>query len=172
MSIHPETQIADDGVADALKKVVDSEEIRRLKFAYCRAADALDVDGMLAVFTEDCVVDLSGGRGGAVTGLAAARDFYSGALGRFAVSSHHLSNMDVVFESDDVARMESYLYSWQRPKDYPAATDRHRWARYRDEFRRTSDGWRQTRLVCYVAGELTPDAVERFGETTGLPPWP
>ncbi|GAF48134.1 hypothetical protein RW1_049_00430 [Rhodococcus wratislaviensis NBRC 100605] len=156
---------------DAVRQLIDAEEIRRLKYTYCRAADAMDAEGMLAVFTDDCVVDLSGGRGGAVFGIDAARTFYSGALGKFTASSHHLSNMDVVFESADTARLESYLYSWQRYKDYPKMKDRHRWARYRDVFRRDVDGWKQSKLVCYVGGEITPEELERSGETTALPVW-
>ncbi|MFC9835193.1 nuclear transport factor 2 family protein [Rhodococcus sp. NPDC127530] len=155
----------------ALRELIDAEQIRRLKYAYCRAADAMDAAGMLAVFTDDCVVDLSGGRGGAVTGVAAARKFYSGALSKFIASSHHLSNMDVVFDSADTARMESYLFSWQRYKEYPELRDRHRWARYRDVYRRTQDGWKQTELVCYVGGEVTPEELERSCETTALPSW-
>ncbi|KXF53446.1 hypothetical protein AXA44_08250 [Rhodococcus sp. SC4] len=126
---------------------------------------------MLAVFTDDCVVDLSGGRGGAVFGINAARKCYSDALGKFTASSHYLSNMDVVFESADTARLESYLYSWQRYQAYPERKDRHRWARYRDVFRRDVGGWKQSKLVLYVGGEITSEELQRSGETTGLPVW-
>ncbi|TQC46691.1 nuclear transport factor 2 family protein [Rhodococcus sp. WS4] len=172
MLINREAAVGDqDYNPDVLRLLVDAEEIRRLKYAYCRAADAMDAEGMLAVFTADCIVDLSGGLGDAVTGIDAAREFYSGALSKFTVSSHHLSNMDIVFESADTARMESYLYSWQRYKEYPERVDRHRWARYRDVFRRNAGGWKQSKLVCYVAGEITPEELERGGETIPLPPW-
>lgn len=158
-------------ISDAVRQIIDADEIRRLKYTYCRAADALDAEGMLAVLTDDCVVDLSGGRGGAVSGIDAARKLYSGALSKYAASSHSLSNMDVVFESADTARLESYLYAWQRYQAYPDVRDRHRWARYRDVFRRDADGWKQSKLVLYVGGEITPEDVERSGETTGLPLW-
>jgi ketosteroid isomerase-like protein len=172
MSINPEAaQLNERYGPDALRELVDSEEIRRVKYAYCRAADAMDVEAILRVFTEDCVVDLSGEGGGAVEGVDAARTFYSEALSKYAASSHHVSNIDVVFQSPELARAESYLYSWQRYKEYPRLTDRHRWARYRDEFRRTEYGWKQSKLVCYVGGEITPEQLERSGETARLPAW-
>jgi hypothetical protein len=46
-----------------------------------------------------------------------------------AASSHHISNIEFNFLTDEEASVHSYLYSWQRFKRYPEVRDRHKWAR-------------------------------------------
>lgn len=160
-----------DPDAGALRRLVDGEEIRSLKHRYLRCADAVDVDGMLSVFTGDCVVNFRPDRSDERRGLAAARDFFSAAQSIVVASSHHISNTDIVFRGPDLAAMHSVLYSWQRFKDWPAMADRHRWARYEDVFVRTDDGWRQSELLCLVAGEIGGPTPPRVGEVIGRPVW-
>ena len=154
-----------------LRELEDREEIRSLKYRYCRFADAMDVDGMLSVFTEDCIAfyrpdDVEGFRG-----VAALREFYASAQSVVTASSHHLSNIDIVFRSADEAAVYSYLYSWQRFVGYPEVPDRHRWARYDDVMVRTPLGWRQSHLRYLVAGELGAGEQPRTGEPQSLPVW-
>jgi ketosteroid isomerase-like protein len=156
---------------DRLRALEDIEEIRSLKYRYCRFADAMDVDGMLSVFTDDCVAfyrpdDVEGFRG-----VAALREFYASAQSVVTASSHHLSNIDIIFRNSDEAAVYSYLYSWQRFAGFPDVPDRHRWARYEDVMVRTASGWRQSRLRYLVAGELGAGGQLRSGEPQALSVW-
>jgi ketosteroid isomerase-like protein len=156
---------------DALRELVDREQIRALKFAYCRYADALDVAGMVSVFADDCTINFLPDGSQQRRGHHEVDAFYAKALSVVTSSSHHLSNMEIVFLEPDRAAMQSYLYSWQRFVGYPDVKDRHRWARYEDVFVRTANGWRQSELLYLVAGELAGGDDLRFGEVLDRPVW-
>jgi ketosteroid isomerase-like protein len=172
--------VSDRGVADDpdkarevfLLELRDRQEIQALKFAYCRSADALDVDGMLSGFTEDCTINFRADRSDERHGTAALREYFSAAQASVVSSSHHLSNMDIVFLGPDRAAMQSYLYSWKRFAGHPEVKDRHRWVRYEDVFERTADGWRQCELLFVMAGEIDGGTSPRLGELVGRPIWP
>lgn len=157
--------------AEPVHELLDREAIRSLKYRYLRCADAVDVDGMLAVFTEDCVVNFRPDRSDERRGVQEVREFFSGAQSIVVASSHHLSNSDIVFHGPDRAAMHSVLYSWQRFKTWPEMPDRHRWARYEDVFVRTPTGWRQSELLCLVAGEMGGPTPARIGEVLARPVW-
>lgn len=156
---------------DLFRELVDREEIRALKFAYCRYADALDIAGMVSVFAEDCRINFVPDGSQQGRGRGDVEAFFTKAQSVVTSSSHHLSNMDIVFLERDRAAMHSYLYSWQRFVGYPEVKDRHRWARYEDVFVRTPDGWRQSELLYLVAGELASGDHLRFGEVLARPVW-
>jgi ketosteroid isomerase-like protein len=159
------------GSDDALRELVDREQIRALKYAYCRYADALDIAGMVSGFTEDCRINFVPDGSQERRGRDEVEAFYAKAQSVVSSSSHHLSNMDVVFLGPDRAAMHSYLYSWQRFVGYPEVKDRHRWARYEDVFVRTPNGWRQSELLYLVAGELASGDHLRFREVVDRPVW-
>lgn len=154
-----------------VRELVDREEIRSLKNRYLRHADAVDVEGMLSVFTDDCVVNFRPDRSDERRGRAAAGEFFVAAQSVVVASSHHLSNTDIVFRGPDTAAMYSVLYSWQRFRGHPDVEDRHRWARYEDLFVRTPAGWRQRELLCLVAGETGGPTPTRIGEIIGRAVW-
>jgi len=155
----------------SLAQVQDRFDLASRKYHYCRCADAKDVEGMLSVFTADCVAAFEPDDAAALHGRDALATFFRAALEPVVSSSHHVSNLDIVFDGPDRARMHSYLYSWQRLVGYPERADRHRWARYEDEFVRTTSGWRQTRLRMRVAGQIT-ELASRVGEVVGVAVWP
>jgi ketosteroid isomerase-like protein len=157
---------------ELVRELVDRQEIKSLKFAYCRYADAIDINGMLSVFTDDCLINFRADRSDQRQGKSALREFFEAAQSVVVASSHHLSNMDIVFLGPDTAAMQSYLYSWQRFAGYPDVQDRHRWVRYEDTLVRTADGWRQSSLLYLVAGELDGGDTPRIGELVGRPVWP
>jgi ketosteroid isomerase-like protein len=152
-----------------LRELCDKERIRSLKFAYARYADAIDLEGMVSVFTEDCRVRFRPDV--VLRGPQEVKEYYRQAQSVVTSSSHHLSNMDIVFQGPDTAAMHSYLYSWQRFTGYPDVRDRHRWARYEDVFVRTPEGWRQSELNYIVAGELASGDSLRVGEHRDRPIW-
>jgi ketosteroid isomerase-like protein len=162
----------DKTTQDFLLELRDRQEIQALKFSYCRYADATDIDGMLSHFTEDCTINFRADCTDERRGKTALRQFFTAAQSVVVSSSHHLSNMDIVFLGPDRAAMQSYLYSWQRFDGYPEVKDRHRWVRYEDVFVRTTEGWRQSELLYLVAGELDGGTSPRIGELVGRPVWP
>ena len=157
-------------VEDRLQRIEDRAALESLKFEYCRYADSSAADRMVALFTEDCVVNFFPDRRQELHGREAFVEYLGKAMFDVSSSSHHISNMDVLFENPDRARTHCYLYSWQRYRD-PAVQDRHRWVRYEDVFVRTGDGWRQSELMYIVAGEITSDE-PRLGEVLTRPLWP
>ena len=126
---------------------------------------------MLSVFTADCVAVYRPEDDDECRGIESLREFYAKAQAVVTSSSHHLSNIEIVFQTPDRAAMYSYLYSWQRFTGYPTTKDRHRWARYEDIFVRTPEGWRQSELRYLVAGELSSDSTLRSGEVMRAPFW-
>jgi hypothetical protein len=155
-----------------LQEMRDRREIEALKFAYCRSADALDVDGMGSAFTQDCTINFRADGSDGRQGLGALRHYFSAARSGVTSSSHHLSNMDIVFLGPDPAALHCALSSWKRFVGYPEVKDQHRWVRYEDVFVRTPDGWRQRELLFLVAGEIGCGSSARLGELVGRPVWP
>ena len=82
--------------ADALRELVDRQQIAELLNEYCRALDVMDLDAVAAVFTEDCVVEYGPeerlrSRGAAGVAQSLQR------MWRWARTSHHLSNVQIAF---------------------------------------------------------------------------
>jgi hypothetical protein len=150
-------------VEDRLRRIEDRTTIIERKYEYCRYADALDPALMVSLFTSDGVASYAP-EAPDISGKDALLAFYSSALGTVVASSHHISNCEVDFIDDDHAQLSCYLYSWQRFADHPATQDRHRWARYIDDWVRTEHGWLQSRLSYRVAGELSSSHPSRVGE--------
>lgn len=149
-------------IEERLRRLEDEAAIRARKYEYCRHADAQDPERMVSLFTEDCVASYAPDRPPLV-GRTALREYYAAALATVVASSHHVSNVEIAFTDEDHAEVRCYLYSWQRfGGDAP---DRHRFARYGETWLRTAGGWRQSRLVYRVVGELGPDGPLRIGET-------
>jgi ketosteroid isomerase-like protein len=136
--------------ASALEHLVDRQEIVDVIHAYCRNVDLVRADEVAALFTDDCIVDYGPGLGDPTHGSAALAERLGRGLPRFAATSHHVSNIEVVFEGRDAARSITYLYAWHRyPDDAP---DAHLWAQYHDRFVRTAQGWRIAERILKVAG--------------------
>ncbi len=117
------------------------QEITDLIHEYCRTLDAMDLDALVALFTEDCVVDYGPGPGMRSDGrVALRRDLER--MWRWARTSHHSSNVQVSFASSVVASACSYVLAWHERPDGTSAT---MMGQYHDELVRRPDGWRITR---------------------------
>ena len=120
-------------MADArIERLVDRQEIADLLTEYCRALALMDLAAIARVFTADCRVEYgpearlqSQGAEGVAKSLER--------MWRWARTSHHLSNIQVEFESADVARAISYVIAWHERPDGSTATVLGR---------RTDTGWR------------------------------
>ena len=149
-----------------VRRLQDRVEIEELTYNYCRHADLLDGAGMAATFIEDCVTQFMPDSfdGAILYGRRALLDFLNMALGGTVSGSHHIANVELMFESDDVVIAHLYMYSWQRFTGFPVTSDCHRWGRYENRYVRTKDGWRFSHLRLISVGEY---GGARIGEQLG-----
>jgi len=150
-----------------IRRLIDRTDILETMYTYTRHADRLDWDGMVAMFTDDCVVSYIEGEPPMV-GRAALHEMLSIYLPNTVSSIHYLSNSQVLFDSDDVATVHTYMYSWQRYKPYPVMADCHRYGQYEIRMVRTQDGWRFTHMRLLSHGEY---GGARIAEQMNQP-WP
>jgi uncharacterized protein (TIGR02246 family) len=133
-----------------LRELSDRRAIEGLVHAYCRHFDQNEPELVAALFTDDAVVDYGPEFPNIVGAEAIAETIAVGLEQTFAATSHHVSNIEVVFEGRDRAIGHTYLYAWHRYRD--SSPDGELWGRYRHRFERTSDGWRISELVLTAAG--------------------
>ena len=102
---------------DPIQQLVERQAIVDVIYAYCRNVDLVNEAAVADCFTEDCTVDYGPGMGAITRGKENIRERLGLGLHRFAATSHHVSNIEVVFDSDDSAR--DYLliclasFSWR-----------------------------------------------------------
>ena len=121
-----------------LRKLSDRDEISYLLNEYCRALDAMELDAVAAVFTDDCIVEYGPEDRLKSHGKFAIRKGLE-RLWRWKRTSHHLSNIQISFKSADEAKANSYIIAWHERPDGSTAT---LWGQYQDTFVRTPEGWR------------------------------
>jgi len=116
----------------------DRLEITRLLYRYCAMLDSMELDLVPELFTPDCSVIYGPDERMQSHG---ADDLASSLrrLGRFARTSHHLSNVEIDFDGSDAARGRSYVIAWHQHPDGRMQT---LYAEYHDSFVRTAAGWR------------------------------
>jgi ketosteroid isomerase-like protein len=148
-------------LSETVQRLQDRLDIQELLAGYCRHADLLDAQGMASYFTDDCVVTyLPPEMGAPLEGKTALLDSLLG--------SHHIANVELLFDTPDRVTGHTYMYSWQRFKTAPAAADCHRWGRYELRLLRTKQGWRVSHMRLVSVGELGGRRIaEQFGR-----PWP
>lgn len=129
-----------------LGELSDRQEITELIHEYCRTLDEMDLDGLVALFTEDCVVDY-GPQIRSEGAAALHRDL--GRMWRWARTSHHSGGAQIRFTGADTATATSYVLAWHEAPDGSTAT---MMGQYHDELRRTADGWRIARRRQVLTG--------------------
>ncbi|HXF97104.1 MAG TPA: 3-hydroxyacyl-CoA dehydrogenase [Gaiellaceae bacterium] len=116
----------------------DRVEIGALLSRYCRMLDSMDLDLVETLFTRDCLVEYGPDermRSRGVERLRAALE----RLHRFARTSHHVSNVEIVFTGPRSAEARSYVLAWHQEPD---GSSRTLYGEYRDRLLRTPEGWR------------------------------
>lgn len=152
---------------DTVRELKDRTDILETKYAYCRHADNLDVEGMAAQFTDDCVVNyVASDDSLAMRGKDALRRMLTAYFETSVSSAHYITNAEIRFDGADRATMHCYMYSWQRFKDHPVTADCHRWGRYETLFVRARVGWRMSQLRLLSMGEY---GGARIGEQFARP---
>jgi len=131
----------------AMRVLVDKGEITDLVHLYSYYVDHKFYDELVALFTEDCVVDY-GPSVGPVQSRAALRGMFG--IGRgFVMTSHHNANVLISFQGDDRALVRTSCYAWH--ETYESTTPRV-WGAYYDDVVRTPEGWRFAKRQLRVGG--------------------
>ena len=133
----------------ALRRLVDKDKIVDLVHRYSYCVDHRLYDDVVALFTEDCVVDYGHGNSPPVRSRAALRQLFGHPKGGFEATSHHNANVLVTFGDDDNANVLTSVYAWHTLND--GVTPRL-WGYYHDSVARTSEGWRIAKRELRVLG--------------------
>lgn len=123
-----------------IQEISDRMEIEQLLIEYCHAIDDFDWDALDRVFTPDAVIDYSEMtpfRGN----LAQAKTFLAQAMANTAHCQHIISTSQIRIDGDR-AFGRTICTNPMVAKDSGRLMVVGLW--YRDEFRRTSEGWRIT----------------------------
>jgi hypothetical protein len=140
--------MSDTPSAQAIQRLIDTEDIRRLIFDYGFHIDMNHPAEMVDLFVEDCEV-VYGPNFGAV-GKAAYAKTLEGIGSYFVGTSHHVSNVVVDFVGADEAKVRSVLYAWHRyTRERP---DSHVYGQYHDVVVRVNGAWKFKRRELRVAG--------------------
>jgi hypothetical protein len=136
---------------DPVQQLVERQAIVDVIHSYCRNVDLVNAAEVAECFTDDCSVDYGPGMGAVTRGKENVRERLGLGLHRFASTSHHVSNIEVVFNSAESAHTITYLYAWHR--FHGEQPDAHLWAQYHDRFVRENGRWLIAERVLKVAGQ-------------------
>jgi hypothetical protein len=136
---------ANETLADqaTLRNLQDRTDIADVLYRYSACVDSFDRDGVRSALADDIWAQY--GNADPVTGGDALADWIAEATATI-IWQHHLLNVYQVTVDGDQAKALSYLTSYQVFEQDPGAAI-ILVARYHDELKRTSDGWRISRRV-------------------------
>jgi ketosteroid isomerase-like protein len=133
--------------------IEDRLAIQDVLVAYAHAVDTIgNIDGILDVFTEDAVFDLSGIGLAAVHGHAGIREFFTNVFANMAHHAHYLTNFAITAYDGDTASIRAYVIGMGVGKDGRGVTVN---GRYYFDVRRTAAGWKATRYTMDFLMPLT-----------------
>jgi ketosteroid isomerase-like protein len=139
--------------------IEDRIALNELMIAYCYAVDDLDdVEPLLALFTEDAVLDFSGIGLPLMRGKAEIRGFYEGVFADMSHHTHYLSNFRVDSHDGDAARVRAYVEGLGRAKD---GAEVHVHVRYVMDCVKGEGAWKCRRYEI-IAGMPIPGALEEM----------
>jgi len=131
-------------------QLADRHAIAELFYAYARHFDRNEPEAIVALFTEDAIVDY-GPEFATARGVDEILAGISQGLStNFAATSHHVSNISIEFIDSDNATAVAYVYAWHRYRD--GSPDGHLWGQYHTALRRYGDDWKVADLVLKAAG--------------------
>lgn len=120
--------------------IEDRFALQDLVTAYCYAVDKLgDVDGLLALFTEDAIVDLSPIGLPSIRGREAIRAFYDGVFGMMTHHAHYMTNFMVRRLDGDQAVVRCYVMGMGNARDGSSVLV---YVDYEIDCQRTAQGWK------------------------------
>ena len=122
--------------------------------AYLTEVDAMDnIDALVATFTEDATVDLSGLNLPVLKGSAAIHEFFSGVFEMMTHHMHTMTNFRVSEYDGSTARTHAYICGMGRST---AGVDIQVYVYYDLQMRKTEAGWKISHF--YEAPKLPMDA--------------
>ena len=130
--------------------------IRALLTEYTILVDHYDIDGVVALFIDDCVTDYGPGRGGMVIGRNNVRDRIRRGQAEFRLTHHQHGQMRITVETG-TAEALSYLTAWH--ERWNGSRERV-YMRYLDRLVETTDGWRIAERKVVVSGVEGFEGVE------------
>ena len=137
-----------------LEQLSDLEEIKQLKHRYFRCLDTGNEVELATVFTEDVVIDYrGGGYRASLQGRRNMVDFIGSAFNSDIVAQHHGHCPEIKFTGIDTA--EGLWYLEDRFIDPLRQEDTIGTALYRDQYLRTSEGWKIARSEYDRVYEIT-----------------
>ena len=151
-----------------LQELVDRQEISDVLIAYCCALDKMDLPAIVALFTQDCLVDYGPDKRLQSRGSSALAESLE-RMWRWSRTSHHLSNIQIQFEKSDSSSTVSYVLAWHERPDGSTATIM---GQYHDRLVREIEGWRikERRMVmngCDVGFTVNINPFERIPAPKG-----
>jgi hypothetical protein len=124
----------------------DLEQIRRLKYAYCRCIDMAGFDELRGLLTEDASVCYVGGSYRfECAGREAIIQALTAAFHKDAIAMHHVNHPEIDFVSDTEATGVWYLKDWFCDLRHKIVTDGS--ALYRDTYVRQDGAWKIRRAT-------------------------
>lgn len=127
-------------MSDTLRELADRAAIADLMARYCERVDEYDMDGVAALFTEDCVTDYGPGRGGEVVGRAAVRDRIATGQAQFRRTHHQLGQSRVELDGADADRAIATTYVTSTHEEWDGTLWRAH-LRYVDDLARGDGAW-------------------------------
>jgi len=121
-----------------VRDLQDRRDIGEVLVRYCVLLDAMRLDELAALFTNDCKVAYGEDELLQSDGASALADSLQ-RMWRWARTSHHLSNVLIEFDAPGLASAISYVMAWHERPDGTTATV---YGQYRDHLVRTDGGWR------------------------------
>lgn len=123
-----------------LKAIEDRFALEDTLTAYCEAIDSLsDMDGLLACFTEDAVLDLSGLDLPVFNGHEGIRGFFQQVFDDMSHHAHYASNFVIERLDGDEARCRAYVTGMG---DTPDGRGVLVYVKYWLDYARTPLGWK------------------------------
>jgi 3-phenylpropionate/cinnamic acid dioxygenase small subunit len=144
----------------AIRELTDRAAITEVLHTYARLVDERDLNGVAAVFTDDCLAEYGVRETDTLRSSAAVADWLTRQLADGTATSHHISNVQISFPEADHAETTSYVYAWHGAPG--TAADPTVLARYVDSFERTPTGWRIAHRRMFAHGMVGfPDGILR-----------
>lgn len=131
-----------------MQELLDRHAIHDLLVDYCFYLDSMNLPALAALFTVDCEVIYGADPRLGSQGAAALEDSLE-RMWRWARTSHHLSNVRLVFPGPDTVDSTSYVLAWHERLDGSSATI---YGQYNDRIIRTTAGWRIAERRMFMHG--------------------
>ncbi|WP_436770964.1 nuclear transport factor 2 family protein [Yinghuangia sp. YIM S09857] len=128
---------------DAVRRMLDKQEIHEVVLRYCRGVDRMDLDAVRDCYHPDAT-DEHGSFSGDVDAFVA---WIGRLLPRYTMTMHLVANHLAEFAGPDAARAETYGIAFHRTDSPDPRGNLTTGFRYVDDFRRRDGRWRIARRV-------------------------